>query len=360
MLFPRRETCALLLCAALALLPNRAVMGQLPPDLYTTARPLTPEQQAALTDFARRTLADLKSGDSRSMAEARRALLASVRRDTSRTFRTAFNAAVTPGLAALAADQSAEMAVRQASIWLLGPIASDETDAALASALQAREPALRYAAAASLERSMMAIRQDRHAYINAVASEKAMCRILRDAIATEADAQVLRAAVAAAAGLPNAGNAVETLAEGLVRQAHRVDKAGQTAHVEVIRIGLERMQKRYVIDMFGGQAIATHERKMAEAAASALLLTVRHGKAGRISTQDRAAYADLARISENLLNLLCKRDSTQTRVTSAVGAGRFDDAEAAIKSLWLAEDGPVYGNRTWGIAAGSIESAFDR
>lgn len=360
MLFPRRGTCALLMCAALALGPGRVVLGQLPPDIYTTSRPLTPEQQAALSDFARRTLADLKSGDSRSMADARRALLASVRRDTSRTFRTAFNAAVTPGLAATAADVSADMAVRQAAIWLLGPIASDETDTALAAALQAPEPALRYAAAASLERSMLAIRQDRHAYVNAVASEKAMCRILREALASEADAQVMRAIVSAAAALPAAGNAVDTLSEGLVRQAHRVDKAGQAAHVEPIRIGLERMQKRYVIDMFPGQAIASHERKMVEAAASALLLTVRHGKAGRIAAQDRAAYGDLARISENLLNLLCKRESTQTRVASAIGAGRFDDAEAAFRSTWLAAEGPVYANRTWGIAAGSIESAFDR
>lgn len=334
--------------------------AQLPPDIYNTPRPLTAEQERALAEFAQRNVADLKSGDSRALAAARRTLSAAFRRDTSRTFRMAYDAAVTPGLAAIAGDEAASMAARQAAIWLLGPIASDQSDTALAALFSAEEPALRYAAASGVERSMLAIRQERHTYTNPIQNEKAAARSLRDAMAAETNASVLGALTAAAAAMPTAGDSIDALADGLTAQCRRLDEDRQWQRLEAVRVGLERMQKRYVVDMFGGQAIASHERKIIEASASALLLTVRHGAAGAITDQNRRAYGDLARTAENLLNLLCRRDSTQTRVASAVAAGRDADAESAMKSVWLATDGPVYGNRTWGVPPGSIEAGFDR
>jgi len=335
-------------------------LAQLPSDLYTTPRPLSAEQQATLTDFAQRGLSNLKSNDSRLLAEARRALSTAFRRDTSRTFRMAYNSALAPGLAAIAADVEASMAARQAAIWLLGPLASDESDAALFAVLQAEEPALRYAAAAGLERSMLAIRPEKHTYSNPIANEKTVARMLREALSSETDPNVVRALSAAAAALPSPGDSIDTLAEALAAQVHQVDRDGRWERLEPIRVGFERMQKRYVVDMFGGQAIAAHERKIVEASASALLLTVRHGKANKITEPNRAAYADLARTSENLLNLLCRRDSTQTRVASAIGAGRADDADAAMNSVWLSAAGPIYANRAWEIPPRSIETGFDR
>ncbi len=356
----RRRMPEIIATVLLLLAAAAASRAQLPPDIYSTPRPLTAEQERALTEFAASNLADLKSSDSRALAAARRTLSAAFRRDTSRTFRVAYNAAVTPGLAAIAGDQNAAMAARQAAIWLLGPIASDQSDAALFALLGAQEPALRYAAASGIERSMLAIRQDRHTYSNPIQNEKAAGRALRDAIAVESNASVLGALTAAAAAMPTAGDSIDALAEGLTAQGRALDKDRQWQRLEAVRIGLERLQKRYVVDMFGGQAIASHERRIVEAAASSLLLTVRHGSGGVIRDENRRAYGELARTAENLLNLLCRRDSTQTRVASAVAAGRDADAESALKSVWLAKDGPVYGNRSWGIPAGSIESGFDR
>jgi hypothetical protein len=252
------------------------------------------------------------------------------------------------------------MAGRQAAIQILGTVGSDEADAALRTAMESDLPAVRYAAATAFERSMMAIRQDRHAYSNPLQSEKNVARYLREATGAETNANVLRAMVSAAATMPTAANAIDTLGDGLVAQVISLKGEMADGRLDSVRIGLERMQKRYVVDMFGGQSIAAHERKMVEAAASALLLTVRHGQAKRITADNRAGYTDLSRTCENLLNLLCKRDGTQTRVTSALDSGKYDDAASTLDSLWLAADGPIYGNRLWQIPAGSIEAAFDR
>ncbi len=335
-------------------------LAQLPPDVFNTPRPLTSQQVAALKDFVQKNLAGLKSKDSRELADARRSLLDPVRRDTSRTFRMAYNDALTPGLTVLAKDEQAEMANRQAAIWILGSVASDDSDAALRDVLESKVPALRYAAATAFERSMQANLLDRNAYSNALQSEKDVARILRTGLETETDAEVLRALLAAAAALPTVANALDTISDGLVAQARRLRDADSPACLNSMRIGLERMQKRYVVDTVGGPAIAPHEHRMIEAAADVLLLVVRHGKAEKITDENRDTYSNLARTSENLLSLLCKRDSAQTRVSNAVAAGRYDDADAALKSTWLAGDGPIYSNRVWEFEAGSIEAAFNR
>ena len=339
---------------------NPTAIAQLPPDLYSTSRPLTSEQTATLNDYVRKNIDGLKSKDSRALADSRRSLLMPSRQETSRSFRTAYDDSVTPRLAELISDDANPMASRQAAIWILGSIASDASDLALKDAMSADLPSFRYAAATGFERSMQAIRQDRETYSNPLQSEKNVGRFLREALSTESNADVMRAMVSAAAAIPTAATAIDTISEALTAQAHRLKDEGETACLDSIRVGLERMQKRYVVDLFGGTAIATHERKMVEAAASALLLVVRHGSEKKITADNREIYTNLARTGENLLNLLCKRDSTQTRVTSAVQAGRYADAETALTTNWLVANGPIYGNRTWEIPAKSIEAAFNR
>lgn len=335
-------------------------IAQLPPDVYTTPRSLTPEQSSALKAFVQKNVDGLRSTDSRALAESRRSLLTPSRQDTSRTFRMAYNDALTPQLAALTSDEAAPMASRQVAIWILGSIASDESDAALKEAMAADLPSFRYAAATGLERSMQAIRLDRQTYSNALQSEKNVARYLRDALSTESDADVMRAMVSAASAMPTAANSIDTIGEALTAQALRLKDEGETACLDSIRIGLEKMQKRYVVDLFGGSAIAAHERKMIEAATSALLLVADHATSNKITADSREIYANLAHTCENLLNLLCKRDSTQTRVFNAIEAGRYADAATTLKTNWLAADGPIYGNQAWAIPAGSIEANFDR
>lgn len=334
--------------------------AQLPPDVYNTPRPLTSEQVSTLKSYVEQNIMKIKSRDSRELADARRSLLDPFRRDTSRTFRMAYNDALSPELAKLAQDEAAAMATRQAAIQILGSVASDDSDSALRSLLSSDLPAIRYAVATAYERSMMAIRQDRHSYSNPLQGEKNVARYLREAIGVESNGSVLRALASAASTLPTASNAIDALADGLAAQVRSLKDGSINGRLEGVRLGLERMQKRYVVDMFGGQAIAAHERKMIEAAASALLLTVRHGAARKVSSANQSSYSELARTSENLLNLLTKRDGTQTRVASAVAAGRYDEADSAMTSLWLAADGPIYTNRLWEIPAGAIEKAFDR
>jgi len=356
----RRPTTALIAFLLLLAGWNSTAIAQLPPDVYTTPRSLTAEQSLALQAFVQKNVDGLKSTDSRALAESRRSLLTPSRQDTSRTFRMAYNDALTPRLAELIGDETVPMANRQAAIWILGSIASDESDAALKEAMSAAHPSFRYAAATSLERSMQAIRQDRQTYSNPLQSEKNVARFLRDALSAESDAEVMRAMVSAAAAMPTAANAIDTIGEALTAQAHRLKDEGETACLDSIRIGLERMQKRYVVDLFGGKDIAIHERKMIEAATSALLLVADHAAATKITAESREIYANLAHTCENLLNLLCKRDGTQTRVFNAIEAGRYDDVSTVLKANWLAADGPIYGNRVWEIPAGSIEVAFDR
>ncbi len=339
---------------------NPAATAQLPPDLYKTARPLTAEQSSTLQDYVRQNIEGLKSADSRALADSRRSLLAPSRQESSRVFRAAYNETLTPKLADLISDEATPMAGRQAAIWILGSIASDESDVALLNAMSADQPSFRYAAATGFERSMQAIRQDRHTYANPLQSEKNVARILREALSTESNAEVMRAMVSAAAAMPTAANAIDTIGAALTAQVYRLKDGGEAACLDSVRFGLEKMQKRYVVDLFGGKDIAVHERKMVEAAASALLLVTLHGEEGMITQENRKTYSDLSNASENLLNLLCKHDSTQTRIAGAVEAGRYADARTALDTNWLGASGPIYGNQTWAIPAGSIEDAFNR
>lgn len=358
-LFRRRTSAILALLLALAA-SGSVARAQLPREIYNTPRPLTAEQSAVLKSHVQRSLEGMKSPDGKVLADARRSLLEPFRQDTSRTFRLAYNEALTPGLAAIARDEAAEMANRQAAIWILGSIASDEADAALRDVMGSEEPALRYAAATGLERSMRSIPQDRNAYSNALQSEKNVARYLREALGDESDPEVLRAMFAAAAALPTVADAIDAVSEGLTLQARRLKDDASAAALNSLRTGLERLQKRYVVDTVGGPAIAPHEHNMIEAAASILLLAVEHGRNDLIIDQNRQVYTDLTRTSENLMSLLCRQATAQTKVTSAISAGQIDEAAQALETGWLAEDGPIYSNRTWEFQPGAIEDAFRR
>lgn len=341
-----------------ALLGLNPAWAQLPSDITQATRPLSAQQRSTVDSFATGHLKTMQGADPAKANESRQALLAPLT-SGSRAFRLGYSEIIAPSLSDIARDEDVTIASRLAAVSILGSLASDRSLEELLKTLASDDPALRYASAWAIKKAMSRAAAADNLYMNLGQTQTDLSRRLTERAALEDDFEVSRAIIDAASAMPTAAAAIDAVSESIIAQLVALGTDFQPNRLGALRLGIEKMQKRYVVDLFGTPGVANHERLMVQAAAGTLYLIANRGNGQELADADKELLTSTARAAENLLNLLTRQDNAQTHVTNAVQQGRFTEAASAMQTFWLSGQGAIYGHGQWRIKPGSIEALVE-
>lgn len=345
-----------------ALVP--AARGQFPPDLVRSTGPLSPSQRDQLSGIVANLRTDLGGEDVKVAASARKRIMATlIDRRPGRGFHVALDAEMTPLLTQMAADSGLPVRVRINALHLLGTMATDRSVDAVTVMLDSDVDSLRYSAAQAYQRSFEAVSAGRNLF-NDSQRVPVMTRLLRDKIGTESRSYVLYALVRACDASPLPSNAIDGICQGLRTQFSDAYTQGPSDRIDRLAASLQIVLNRYIqhsINEIGLRAVAPQQAALVETAVMGIRLALQHGQS-RVPTKpaQKTAYANLVGTAENVLNVVCGVNPTDTDTSTAFATGDFVAAENALQGSWIGPNGPVYSHSAWGFRNGHFDHLFDQ
>ncbi len=356
-----------IIALVLAISPG-TVHAQISDSIMDSPGNLSAAQRQVVRTFTAEAVAELADVDSRKSRSASRQLISKVSRSSSsRAFRLAYAEELIPDLTLLVNSDDAAIHARLGAMSILGSLATDDASAVLIEKLKSDKATVRYTAATGLHRSFDAIGASRHAFADQVIASRNMLRALRAAAGKERNPFVANAELEACAASTNLGTALVSICNSLKDQFKAMDAGEVPATMApVYKRSLQSALNLYIRMLGSTGNMRDQQQAMIEVGYMAMKAGINVAKRDEIPDSQLGEFADLVKASEGALDVLCnlqtdRRYTQENRksVSTAFGAGKYEDADTAIQRFWLTPSGPIYGNASFGFSQGSFDRLFD-
>jgi len=345
-----------LLAACMVLLQAPARAQDLPSEITAASVDLSDGQKAQMEQYIAR-YAEAISGTGGTTASIRDGFAGLSRPvsspASSQYFRKAFGQSLAQRLETLVKNAQAPIAARVNAAMLAGAIASDSSVPVITAALASDAAAVRYAGADAVRKAFeMQALGGKHADLGP--AFLGVVENVENRMGTEKDDAVLGAMLSACGANPNAGLAIQSVMRGIQSHVRTTYPKGPTTGAARLQASLQTSVSRYIQEVAGnGSDKVETQKAVVQTAVMVIRSAVKFGKEGTLKGSLLSDYQGLVATAENALCVVT--EGSQTVVGDNFSAGKFADAESALRSLWLSASGPICSHPAWGFTPTSFD-----